>query len=332
MLLPAARGPLTEVLFRSLRLAPHDFISPESIDDDPLLGDDFQLALYCCYELHYRGFEEIDQRWEWHPSLLAFRATLEERFESALGAAVGDLSLRSTSIAADLIALAESDEAPSLARFMETRGTEAQFLEFLIHRSAYQLKEADPHSWAIPRLEGRPKAALVEIQGDEYGSGDAERMHAVLFARSMKAMGLDDRYGAYLEILPGVTLATVNVMSFFGLHRRWRGALVGHLALFEMTSTDPNRRYGNGLRRLGHGSDVTFFFDEHVEADSVHEQIAAHDLAGALASQSPSLAPDILFGAAALLLLEDRWARHLLDSWGAERSSLLRERVVSERA
>ena len=77
-----------------------------------------------------------------------------------------------------------------------------------------------------------------------------------------------------------VTLRTVNLMSLFGLHRRLRGAIVGHLALFEMTSAIPNRRYGNGLRRLGLGDDATDFFDEHVTADAVHEAVAAVDLAG----------------------------------------------------
>jgi Iron-containing redox enzyme len=51
------------------------------------------------------------------------------------------------------------------------RGTLAQLREFAIHRSAYQLKEADPHTWAIPRLTGAVKAAMVEIQADEYGDG-----------------------------------------------------------------------------------------------------------------------------------------------------------------
>ncbi len=58
-----------------------------------------------------------------------------------------------------------------------------------MHRSAYQLKEADPHSWAIPRLSGPPKAALVEIQADEYGGGRPDRMHAELFADAMEALG-----------------------------------------------------------------------------------------------------------------------------------------------
>ena len=89
-------------------------------------------------------------------------------------------------------------------------------------------------------------------------------------------------------------------MSLFGLHRRWRGAIVGHLALFEMTSSLPNRRYGNGLRRLGFGEEATDFFDEHVEADAVHEKIAAVDLAGGLVRASPSSRRDVLCGARAL--------------------------------
>ena len=67
-----------------------------------------------------------------------------------------------------------------------------------MHRSAYQLKEADPHSWALPRLTGAPKAAMVEIQADEYGGGDVERMHSALFAKTMDRLGLDATYGAYL--------------------------------------------------------------------------------------------------------------------------------------
>ena len=72
--------------------------------------------------------------------------------------------------------------------------------------------------------------------------------------------------------------------------------------MFEMTSSLPNRRYGNALRRLGFDAEATDFYDEHVEADAVHENIAAHDLAGGLAREEPGLAPDILFGARALLL------------------------------
>ena len=321
--LPAPRGHTTEALLRALRAAPHE-LPPIPPPDEP--GDeDLQLALYLCYELHYRGLPGVDERWEWSPSLLALRQALEERFEAAMREAVGPVGPAPDPEEMDvaLRAIEATDDGPSLSRYVEREATREQVLEFLAHRSAYQLKEADPHSWAIPRLSGPPKAALVEIQADEYGGGRAERMHARLYGDTMAAVGLDPRYGAYADHLPAATLATVNLMSLCGLHRRLRGAIVGHLALFEMTSSIPNRRYAAGLRRLGLDDPaVTGFFDEHVEADAVHEAVAAVDLAGGLARQEPELVADILWGARALVTVEGRWARALLTAWEAGRSSL----------
>jgi hypothetical protein len=323
--LPEPVGPLTAALFAALRADPAEGLpeAPPPSGEDPLADLDLQLALYCAYELHYAGFEGVEERWEWSPGLLAFRAALEAPFE----AAVAELTPASEpeeleSVGESLQRIVAEDDGPPLSRYLESRGSREQMLEHVVHRSAYQLKEADPHSWAIPRLSPGPKAALLEVQFDEYGGGRAERMHSVLFADTMRALGLDDAYGAYLELLPAPTLATVNLLSGFGLHRRRRGALVGHLAAFEMTSSIPNRRYGNALRRLGCGTEVTEFYDEHVEADAVHEAIAAWDLAGGLAREEPELAADILFGARALLALEARWAEHLLGSWEHGRSSL----------
>jgi hypothetical protein len=206
---------------------------------------------------------------------------------------------------------------------MKSNATLEQFREFLIHRSAYQLKEADPHSWAIPRLDGAAKAALVEVQADEYGGGRPERVHSTLFAKAMKALDLDPAYGAYLDRTPAVTLSTVNLMSMFGLSRRLRGAIVGHLAGFETTSPIPNGRYAKGLRRLGLGDDALDFFDEHVEADSVHENIAVYDMAQGLAQSEPQATADILFGVRSLLHLDGRFAEHLLACWEDGDTSLL---------
>lgn len=281
------------------------------------------LALYVCYELHYARVHGVDEKWEWSPLLLGFRSALERQMELAVRDLVLACETEGTIEVGDALQqLVAKDTGPPLSRYMETQGTVEQMLEHVVHRSAYQLKEADPHSWAIPRLTGAPKAALLEIQADEYGGGQASRMHSVLFERTMIALDLDASYGAYVSRLPGVTLATVNLMSLFGLHRRLRGALVGHLAAFEMTSSIPNRRYANALRRLGFGADVTDFYDEHVEADAVHESIAVWDLADALAKAEPDLAADIVFGARALLALDARWAQHLLTAWHQDESSL----------
>jgi hypothetical protein len=259
--------------------------------------------------------------------VVAFRAALESALEAAVRALVPAPAGPVASVGEELQRLVAEDAeppAPPLSRYVETQATVEQLVEHVVHRSAYQLKEADPHAWAIPRLSGAPKAALVEIECDEYGGGRPERMHATLFANTMRGLGLDARYGAYLDWLPGITLATVNLMSWFGLHRRLRGALAGHLAVFEMTSSIPNRRYGNGVRRLGFGPEVSGFYDEHVEADAVHEAIAAWDLADGLARDEPEVAQDIVFGARALLAVEALWSQHLLDAWRAGRTSLRR--------
>ncbi len=320
--LPVPRGPLSEFLADALALPAHELGPAPAAADGPLDGEDFQLSLYLLYELHYRGFTGVDELWEWNPSLVAIRSDLERAFEDALRRALPAEPEPVRDVAEYLTELLSHTEGPSLSRFLETQATLDQFLEFAIHRSAYQLKEADPHSFAIARLSGRSKVALVEIQSDEYGGGRAERQHARLFADTMRALGLDARYGAYLDAIPGVTLATVNLMTMFGIHRRLRGAIVGHLALLEMDSTQPNRRYGNALRRLGR-PDATDFFDEHVEADAVHEAIAAHDLAGTLAVDDPAVAPDIVFGARAMLLLDSAVARHVMGCWERGESSLL---------
>jgi len=320
--LPRPRGPITEALFAALERPPHR-LAPLRIAGAS--HDDLQLALYCCYELHYRGVGGVDEHWEWSPSLLEARQQLETEFEAWLQEVVepGDERCDAADMDVALRAIAADDEAPSVSTYIEREATLEQLREFLMHRSAYQLKEADPHSWAIPRLSGAPKAALVEIQADEYGSGRPERVHATLFADAMRAFGLDAGYGAYVDVLPAETLATVNLMSLCGLHRRLRGAIVGHLALFEMTSSIPNRRYASGVRRLGFREPAaTRFFDEHVVADAVHENIAAVDLAGGLAKQEPDQIGQILWGARALVELEGRWARQLMASWEAGRSSL----------
>ncbi|SDE39868.1 iron-containing redox enzyme family protein [Glycomyces harbinensis] len=287
--------------------------------------DDLQLSLFLLYGLMYGSLPWLDASWEWHPDLIATRALLERAFEAQMrSAATAEDPPRADreAVAAWLFAATAPTPGPDLARFVARSASRDQAREFLIQRSIYTLREADPHSWAIPRLTGRSKAALIEIQSDEYGGGDSERMHAAIFARTMRGAELDDRYGAYVDDVPAITLASQNLMSMFGLNRRLLGATVGHLAALEMTSSLPNRLYGDGFRRLGFGVDVTAYFDEHVEADAVHEQIAGRDLAGALAQDEPALLEDILFGAVAGLRMDGWVGDRLLHAWQEGRTSL----------
>ena len=250
---------------------------------------------------------------------MAVTHQLETAFEQRLVDEVGaPTEIAAKAVVPALLELVHGD-GPSLSSFLKERGTREHIRELCVHRSEYQRKEADPHTWMIPRLRGRAKAAAVTIQYDEYGEGSAPAMHAELFARTMEALGLDPGYGAYRDLLPAATLATGNLVSMFGLHRRWRAACVGHLAVFEMTSVTPMTRYSSALRRMGVREDARRFYDVHVEADAWHEQVAQHELVAGLLEAEPKAGGAILFGARALMEVERRMTVSMLDAWAARR-------------
>lgn len=340
MLLPRPRGPLSAQVIDVLRrpvdadadLGDLDVAAAVPSDlSDPLADEDLQLTLWVLYELHYRGFDDADDAWEWAPALLAVRARLERRFEAALRRLTAphvDAALRADGDLADrLFGLCAGFEGAELSPFVRKQADRDQVLEFLRERSVYHLKESDPHTWVVPRLDGAAKAGLVEVQYDEYGDGRPERVHQKLFADALAAAGLDPSYGAYVDEASAQTLAVSNAMSLFGLHRRLRGAALGHLAAFEATSSIPCRRYAAGVRRVGLDETVAHYFDEHVLADAVHEQLAVRGVCGALVQDDPTLERDVLLGAAACLAVEALSAERMLARWADDTDLAEREEV-----
>jgi hypothetical protein len=321
--LPEPRGPLSAAVAAALtrspagpvRLPAGDLATADPLDEDP------QLALYLCYELHYRGFAGVDPEWEWQPELIRLRGGLERGFRAALRERVPGGTDLSGEMAALLV---EPADAVGVSHHLRDHGEWWQLREYFAHRSLYHLKEADPHAWVIPRLSGQAKASLVAVEFDEFGGGRGERVHAQLFADLLAGAGLDARYGHYLPAAPAVTLATVNLMSLLGLHRSLRGALVGHFAAAEITTAPSARRLAAALDRLGADPACTHFYLEHIEADAVHEQVMRHEVIGDLLRREPDLLPDVVFGIQATGLLEDRLGDHLLTAWRAGRCSLRR--------
>ena len=291
------------------------------VSADRLAGDaeDAALSLWMLYELCYRGYENVEDGLEFEPELVRVRRALESdlerrlrerwpgRPEDAPGGCFADA----------LFAMVAADDGPSLARFVQREADADQAIELLQHRSLYHLKESDPVALTLPRLPAAPRAALAELQYDEYGGGRPERLHARLFADGMAALGLDATEGGYVDQAPLEVLEQNNAMSLFGLNRRLRGASVGHLAAFEATSSLPCRRMAQGLERLGLPAEMRAYYEEHVEADAVHEQLAARLICEPLIAAEPETEDDVWFGAWTCLDLEARTARRLLDRWGA---------------
>ena len=318
MMTPSPRGVLSQALLAALRTggAPARAALTDLRPDGP---DDEQLALWVLYALHYRDLDGVPSELEWDPDLLRVRRRLEVSLEQRLrdrfpghrpdpGVAFGDA----------LFGYVDDHDGPALAPYVQQRADADQVRELLRHRSLYHLQEFDPTSWVIPRLPVVPKAALLELAFDEYGLGDPRRLHSHLFARGMAASGLSPVPGHYVDDAPLEILEQNNAMTLFGLHRRLRGAAVGHLAAFEATSSLPSRRLVLGLQRLGFDPVLVDYYTEHVTADAVHDQLACRGICAALVAEEPALAEDVFLGAFTCLDLEARYAARMLAAWETE--------------
>jgi hypothetical protein len=331
MRLPAPRGPISTALFACLSGAPGPVPSqlteladalPESTAD-ARSDEDIQISLWTCYGLTYAGFDGVDERWEWQPSLLSVRGALEAVFERDLLADVRvPEDLTPEKVPAFLMDVCGPTNAAAFLKFMHQNATLEQFKELVITRSIDALHEGDAHTWAIPRMHGRAKSALIEIQADEYGGGMPGRSHAELYAILMSELDLDPEYGAYIEQIPAVALALHNLRSMFGLQHRWRGGLLGNLAATEIGSSLINRHFSEGLARLGSSKKARWFYDEHILADAVHEQLAAHDMCGGFVADYPAEWDRVVIGALATLNLRGLFARSVVDPWAAGATSL----------
>lgn len=318
MRLPAPRGPVSDWV---VRVSSGDDVSQSPNIHHRVVNDgDAQLALWILYEFHYRGFEDASDSLEWSTELLTIRKLIEDRFEAELRATTEPAVSRipDGDTGQLLLDIADASEGPGIAGFLQRQATREQMTHYLRERSVAQLKESDPQSFVLPRLLGASKVALAELQYDEFGAGRPQNLHSTLYANALAAAGLDNDYGAYVEDITTESLAAANVMSLFALNRRLRGAAMGHLAAFEATSSVPCRKIAAGIERLGFPPEVAVYFHEHVEADAVHEQLAARDICEAMVRSEPELREDVLFGALACIHLEGRVSDVLLEQWNVD--------------
>src|SRR5256885_4485240 len=128
MKMPPARGPLSAWLAATLHGDPA--VLPPGSKPLPVSGpapagpvredDDLQLALWCCYELHYRGFDDVDERWEWHPAIIGFRERLEQPWLASLQRFAGH-AVAAARVPAALTELAAQPGGPGLDRYLARR-------------------------------------------------------------------------------------------------------------------------------------------------------------------------------------------------------------------
>ena len=303
-LIPWSRGPLSTAVIDALQRAPGSFRMSGRVEvHDALRDDDFQLALYLSYEVRHRDFSGAD--WEWDADLLAFRGQLEQVFVARLREEVTRRYPRQTP---------EVDEAIDHVIFTSTARSLLQ--HFVAAGDVDQLRELFVHRSASYSHDGRSEHDYRRPRGDGSAPPDA-------FAATLIALGLDPSLGSYVEMMPGVTLAMANLHSMFEVHHRWRGALIGQLAVQEMTAGGRTEKWGDALDRFGVVHSSTGHPSGDANFDARYAALARDHLVSGLLGADPELEGDVLFGAEATLMLDQNFCDHLLSAWTHRRSSLV---------
>ncbi len=182
--LPVPRGPLSHALLDALVHDPHDLRLPaEPIPSDPLADEDLQLALYLCYELHYRGLPGVSDGWEWEPALLdANGGAKVDIVLEMTGGRVFDQSLRALAPFGRLVtygqASRESNEISSGALMARSQAVIGFWLVHCFSRPQEMIAEP------LRELFGLVASGdLRVIEGGEYGLSEARRAHEDMQAR-----------------------------------------------------------------------------------------------------------------------------------------------------
>lgn len=312
--LPSAVGSLSEQVCSLLSRSRPPAVPPvlgalPGLTSGPF-DHDAQLALYVLNELHYSGWAGVDDEWEWEPAVARWRTELSAWFERALRRSVGSGLADPGVEVRRLLGLG----GPSVSRHLAEAGTLEQLVESMILRTPYHAKEADPHTFVIPRLSGSVKRTLCDIQAGEYGVGHA-RSHAELFADALTGLGVDPTPNAHIDLCSGPSLATSNLVSLGALRRGLRGVVLGQLALFEMDSVGPNGNMVECVDRLGCSDSVRRFFHVHVMADAEHEVQAERAFLIDYPQQEPAQVDNLLLGMRAQSLIDSHLAAELTARW-----------------
>ena len=316
---PATRGPVSTELLAALGRNdfPDHLPTLESAADaalrateDILYDDDLQLALLCLYELHYSGIEGVDDRWEWHPALMTVRSRIEAAFEDRLRTGVernglefgGDVSSDRTPSSPQGVAEARSGwpragTGPPCPTSWPGRPPWTRPASSWPTGPSTSSRRPTRTPGRSPGCPAGQVRAWWKSRPTSTAAAGPDGCTRSFSPGPCGALGLDPAFGPTWTV-PAITSPRSTPCRLFGLQRRLRGAIVGHLAIYEMTSSIPNA-YARGFRRLG--------FDAVTDSSTSMwrpTRSTSRSPAGtwpAAGRADPALAPDVFFGAAAVL-------------------------------
>jgi hypothetical protein len=297
--MPWARGPLSAAVINTMEGGTGSSRATLRIDVvDALIDDDFQLALYLCYQDHLRDSRGADRQSGSSGSRLdGFRSLLESSFEHRLRDEVGRRKgyggWDTTEALEDVIA---SSTTTWLSQHFEHGGSLDQFRELCIHQSVSPWCGEESHDVSHQRRTPQVRGALFPAESGEVGASNARRVPDAAFSNTLSALGLHPSRGSYVEVLPGTTLAAANLRTMFRLHPKWEAASVGHSSLCVAMNETVMASLSRAAASWGTEEEGRRFFEDAASFARDGRANVARRRQAVLA-QNPATRSDVLFGA-----------------------------------
>lgn len=304
--LPSPRGPFTDhVLGHLTGIVPDLPAAPEEVGHDDA---DLQQALWLL------NVVQVGDHPAFVPAAVSSIATrtlhwqMEQLFERTVRGSTGPARTDDLGACLDQILDRPTVDAVSAASSIGPGAVR----DLLVAKAPYLGFEADPHTLTLAALEPALQHVVAEIQAGEYGVG-FDRTHAQIYRGCLDALGMT--YADAIEAAPTASFADANLTWLFARDRRWRGASVGQLCLFELDSVKPCRRYVEAWNEACLPEGGRRWYDVHVMADAEHEEIIRTRLIATIERETPWLVDDAAFGAEASWISQQRVALELMQGW-----------------
>ncbi|HEX6277243.1 MAG TPA: iron-containing redox enzyme family protein [Polyangiaceae bacterium] len=143
------------------------------------------------------------------------------------------------------------------------------------------------------KLPTRAKLELARNYWDEMGRGDERGMHGPMLSRLTTTLELDTS----TERIVWESLALGNLMTAFGVNRRYAYQSAGALGVIELTAPGRAAAVNRGLKRIGVSGEIRKYFALHATLDVKHSEAWNREVLRPLVAQNSELAVPIAEGA-----------------------------------
>ncbi|WP_223508898.1 MULTISPECIES: iron-containing redox enzyme family protein [unclassified Pseudomonas] len=234
-------------------------------------------ALYHVNEMEVAHPTPQGHKYQFNPIFLSIRSRLEhwaDSYENARRPAnLKNLGVNET--LAEIINIWKTHNSANhpIFEYVRTEATKEAVLEYLKSDYLLNIRFYDLVVYSLVGIDERVRFEVAHNLWDEVGQGDLTKTHVQLYRDLLKSEGINANLKSMSEHLSWQGLAGYNLMMRHGLHKGLYFESLGSLAVTELADPEQYKKFVEGCRRVGVGTNNAgglAYYEEHISVDVIH--------------------------------------------------------------